>query len=202
MTQHDLFGDMFAPSPDTEGSQLLDLSPRQTCFFALRPSAADAARLDAQIESLLAAHGVKRKRVAFERLHITLEPIGNDEDLARVEAACRAADTIRMPPIAICLDAAMSYRGSDAFVLRGADGAAGLSGIRALRTALGCALADRGFRPSPKYDPHMTLSYDPRQRVDPVAVEPISFQAAEFALVKSHVGLTRHEVLRTWPLAG
>jgi 2'-5' RNA ligase len=107
-----------------------------------------------------------------------------------------------MPPISICLDAAMSYRGSDAFVLRDADGAAGVNGIRALRTALGCALADRGFRPSPKYDPHMTLSYDPRQRAEPVAVEPISFQVAEFALVKSHVGFTRHEVLRTWPLAG
>jgi 2'-5' RNA ligase len=87
-------------------------------------------------------------------------------------------------------------------VLRGADGAAGGNGLRALRTALGCALADRGFRPSPKYDPHMTLSYDPRARIEPVAVEPISFQAAEFALVKSHVGFTRHEVLRTWPLAG
>ena len=47
----------------------------------------------------------------------------------------------------------------------------------------------------------MTLSYDPRHHVARTAVDPIGFRATEFALVRSHIGLSRHEVVRTWPLA-
>lgn len=200
MTQHDLFGGSAPPAPALWRSAPQDLS-RQDCFFALRPSAADVARVDAEIECLLAAQGVKGKRVTADRLHITLEPIGWADDVESVEAACRAADMVRMPAVDIKLDVAMTYR-PDAFVLVGAEGASGLAGVHHLRTALGCALADRGFRPKAKFNPHMTLSYDPRSRVDSLAIEPISFRATEFVLIKSHLGQSRHEVLRTWALEG
>jgi 2'-5' RNA ligase len=198
MTQHDLFGDSVPASPANGRSGPLDPS-RQDCFFALRPSEADLARIDALIERLLAAHGVKGARVTAERLHITLEPIGWADDVESVEAACRAADMVRMPAVDVTLDAAMTYR-PDAFVLVGANGSSGLAGVHSLRTALGCALADRGFRPKAKFNPHMTLSYDPRSRVEPLAIDPISFRATEFVLVRSHLGQSRHEVLRSWPL--
>lgn len=200
MTQHDLFGGSIPLLPPGGRSGPQDLS-RQDCFFALRPSAADVARIAPLIEHLLVAQGIKGKRVTADRLHITLEPIGWADDVESVEAACRAADTVRMPAVDVTLDAAMTYR-PDAFVLVGADGSSGLAGVHDLRTALGCALADRGFRPKAKFNPHMTLSYDPRSRLDSLAIEPISFRATEFALVKSHLGQSRHEVLRSWPLNG
>ncbi len=114
-------------------------------------------------------------------------------------AACSAADMVRLPVMKIRLDAAATFAGpSGPFVLLGADG---LDGVRTLHTVLGCALADQGFRPSRAYEPHMTLSYDPHNRVDRMCIDPIDFQVAEFSLIKSHLGLTRHEVVRSWVLA-
>lgn len=198
MVQYELFGDGVLPPHAAEGRVPYELL-RQSCFFALRPSEADAGRIVAQAERLLATHGVRGTRIAAERLHITLEPIGWAEDVASMDAACRAADGVHMPPIDVSLGTAMTFR-PDAFVLL--DDPSRLDGVHALRTLLGCALADRGFRPKRQFNPHMTLSYDRRRRVDPVTIDPIIFRATEFVLIKSHVGLTRHEVLRTWALRG
>ena len=52
------------------------------------------------------------------------------------------------------------------------------------------------------YEPHMTFCYDSHNRAQPTHIDPIELHIAEFALIKSHIGLSRHEVLRTWPLSG
>lgn len=198
MAEQDLFGDVPAPVARPRQSRQPVAPPQHTWFFALRPAAAEAVGLAAYAETLLASHGVTGKRVGPERLHITLELVGHDADAAVVEAACRAADAVRFAAIDACFDAAMTFSApSGPFVLLGG---AGLDSVRALRTTLGCALAERGFTPPRSYEPHMTLCYDPRNRVERVALDPVGFQIAEFALVKSHIGLSRHEVLKVWPL--
>lgn len=203
MAEQDLFGDVPAPAArprEARKTRPQAATPQHTWFFALRPAIADAARLDAFAEDLLASHGVTGKRVGPDRLHITLELVGHDSEASVVEAACRAADVLRFPSIDARFDAAVTFSApSGPFVLLGGDG---LNGVRELRTALGCALAEQGFTPSRSYEPHMTLCYDPRNRVERIAIDPIGFQIAEFALVKSHIGLSRHEVLRKWPLMG
>lgn len=203
MAEQDLFGDVPAPAArphEARKTRPQVAPPQHTWFFALRPAIADAARLDAFAEKFLASHGVTGKRVGPERLHITLELVGSDTDANVVEAACRAADTLRFPTIDARFDAAVTFSApSGPFVLLGGDG---LNGVRELRTALGCVLAEQGFTPSRAFEPHMTLCYDPRNRVERIAIDPIGFQIAEFALVKSHIGLSRHEVLRVWPLNG
>lgn len=78
----------------------------------------------------------------------------------------------------------------------------GMAAVRRLRTELGCAMADHGFKPSRTYEPHMTLCYDAHNRAQPTHIDPVELHIAEFALIKSHIGLSRHEVLRTWPLHG
>ncbi len=198
MTVQDLFGEVPTPSPRPRRAPVAQ--PLHTWFFALRPSAADAARIDAFAEGLLASHGVSGKRVSAERLHITLDLVGHDVDEAAVGAACRAAEAVRAAALDACFDAVLTFgTPSGPCVLVGA---AGLDAVRALRTELGCAMADQGFTPARAYEPHMTLCYDPRHRVARTTVAPIGFRATEFALVKSHIGFSRHEVLRTWPLAG
>ena len=201
MAEQDLFGELPVPAarPRQSRSRPSVAPPQHTWFFALRPDVADAARLDACAQRLLASHGVTGKRVGPERLHITLELVGHDSDAKVLEAACRAADAVRFPAIDARFDAAVTFSApSGPFVLLGGDG---LNGVRELRTELGCALAEHGFSPPRAYEPHMTLGYDPRHRVERIAIDPVGFQIAEFALVKSHIGLSRHEVVRTWVLS-
>lgn len=202
MAEQDLFGEVPAPvaRPRQSRPRPSAAPPQHTWFFALRPAVADAARLDAFAEKLMTSHGVTGKRVGAERLHITLELVGHDSDERVVEAACRAADAVRFPAIDARFDAAVTFSApSGPFVLLGGEG---LDAVRELRTALGCAMAEHGFMPQRSYEPHMTLGYDPRHRVERISIDPIGFQIAEFALVKSHIGLSRHEVLRVWPLNG
>ena len=197
MSQGSLFGDAAAPAQQ-ESRQAAP--PRHTWFFALRPDPEDAQQIYARAESLLAGAGVSGKRISPDRLHVTLELVGHDIDEARVAAACRAADTIRVPGLDVRFDASMTFSApSGPFVLLGGEG---LDGVRRLRTALGCAMADAGFSPPRTYEPHMTLCYDPRHHQPRLPIEHIAFRANEFALVKSHIGYSRHEVLRTWPLLG
>ncbi|MGE3926450.1 MAG: 2'-5' RNA ligase family protein [Lautropia sp.] len=198
--EQDLLGDVppRAPRPrPTGGSAPL---PRHCWFFALRPDARDAARIHAFAGELLASRGISGSRIAPERLHVTLDLVGHDVNQAVVDAACGAADSIRLPALEVTFDTAGSFSApSGPFVLLGSEG---LDAVRALRISLGSALADWGFVPPRSYEPHMTLCYDRRRRVPRAPVAPIGFHAGEFALVKSHIGLSRHEVLRTWRLAG
>jgi len=194
VTQQDLFGDVSpSPQPGPPAS-----AQRYSWFFAVRPGEADAARIDTLADALLASHGVAGYRVGAARLHITLEEVAPE----LVDAACRAADTVRLPAFDVRFDTAMTFGSGGPFVLLGAKETDGLDALRELRTVLGCAMADRGFRPQRSFEPHMTLCYDSRSRVARVAIEPVTFRATEFALVKSHLGQSRHEVLRTWPLVG
>ena len=199
MTQQDLFGDRLPPTAKTRAKQTPAKQPKHTWFFALRPSMEDAHRLHAIANDLLAANGVTGKRIGPDRLHITLDLVGHDVTPEVVAIACRAADSIRFSPFEARFDSIMTFTApSGPVVLLGTDG---LESVRNLRTALASAMADCGFNPSRTYQPHMTLSYDPGHRLPQMPVEPISFVAKEFFLVKSHIGLSRHEVLRTWPCA-
>jgi 2''-5'' RNA ligase len=202
VTQQNLFEQPAPPKPPRRKAQPSDgpqrVRAQHNWFFALRPSVEDAARIHAQTQGLLDGAGIRAKRIAPERLHITLEFIGDEVDDEILERAYRAADMIRFPPIDAQFDAALTFsRSSGPLVLVGG---AGLDAVRKLRSELACALADHGFKLPRNYEPHMTLCYDSRHRLRRTTIEPISFHTAEFALVKSHIGFSRHEVLRTWPL--
>ena len=198
MPEQDLFGDVPAPAQHARQPRKTAAQPLHTWFFALRPSVEDARRIQTFAEDLLASHGITGKTTGVERLHITLELVGHDVEESSLAAACRAGDAVSHATINARFDAAMTFSApSGPCVLLGG---AGLDGVRQLRTALAFAMADQGFSPVLNYEPHMTLAYDPRHRLSRVPIEPIGFRATEFVLVKSHIGFSRHEVLRTWPL--
>lgn len=198
MTQQNLFGEPPAQATNGQDARKLGQPLLHTWFFALRPAIEDARRIRTFAEKLLSSHGVSGKRIDPERLHITLELVGHDVDDALVDASCRAADAVSFPVMEARFEAAMTFAGpSGPLVLLGGKG---LDEVRGLRTALGCAMADRGFAPPRAYEPHMTLCYDEKHRLARTPIEPISFHVCDFALVKSHIGFSRHEVLRTWRL--
>lgn len=200
MNQQGLFGDPPAQDSRPRSSDTKEAQALHTWFFALRPSAEDALRIHAFGGKLLSEMGVSGRLTDPERLHVTLEWLGPDVDDAAIEAACRAADTLRFSRSEARFDAALTFSAPKGpFVLLGGEG---LDDVRRLRNGLVMAMADRGFKPSRAYEPHMTLCYDQRHRVARTSIEPIGITVTEFALVKSHVGLSRHEVLRTWQLNG
>lgn len=198
MPERDLFGEVPAPAPRPERSRKARVQPLHTWFFALRPAVPDALGIAAFAQELLAAHGVAGKPIDAERLHVTLELVGHDVDSEWLERACQAADALKHASVDVRFDAAMTFSApSGPFVLLGD---AGLDGVRELRTALACAMADKGFTPSRSYEPHMTLGYDPRHRIVRFPLAAPGFRATEFCLIKSHIGFSRHEVLRRWQL--
>ena len=205
MSQQDLFGDApeSAPTPRPRQPRSPAAAAQHSWFFALRPHSEDAARIDAFAQRLLVSHGITGKRIGPDRLHISLVAVGDDIAAGEVDAACSAADKVHLPAITARFDSAMTFSAPQGpFVLLGAKGMDGMDAVRRLRTALGCAMADHGFKPSRSYEPHMTLCYDAHNRAQPTHIDPIELHIAEFALIKSHIGLSRHEVLRTWPLHG
>lgn len=198
MANADLFGDLPVPRATPPAPRAAQPSQgAHAWFFALRPSQEDAARIAGLAGDLLARHRVSGQRQAPDRLHISLDAVGGDVDAEVVAAACRAADAVRFPSVEVRFDA-LAVFGGPTLVLTGDEGVAG---VRALRLALGCALADQGFTPPKAFGPHMTLCYRPRPAPPRTPIEPVVFRATEFALVKSHLGFARHEVVRTWPLA-
>ena len=199
MPERDLFGEVPAPAPRPERPRKATVQPRHTWFFALRPSVPDAVSIAAFAQDLLAAKGVSGKPIDAQRLHVTLELVGHDVGAECLERACQAADSVKHASVDVRFDAAMTFAApSGPFVLLGDSG---LDGVRELRTALACAMADKGFTSSRSYEPHMTLGYDPQHRVARFPLAAMGFRGAEFCLIKSHIGLSRHEVLRRWQLA-
>ena len=74
--------------------------------------------------------------------------------------------------------------------------------LRALYRSIaeGMAAARAPLRGGTGFSPHMTLFYQGGSPIDR-RVEPFEWLTEELLLVRSLVGLTRHEVLRRWPLA-
>ncbi len=178
-------------------------APTDRLFLALFPSADDAARLSRQASALREQFGLAGKLLAPERLHVTLHHLGDHVGLREdtVDAARRAADTVRLPPVEVAFDQAMSFathRGTHPLVL--------CSGrpheaLRQLWQTLDLAL-QRAACPKPRsgtFTPHMTLLYD-RERMPVQVVKPLAWTAHEFVLVHSLLGQTKHIVLGRWPL--
>lgn len=162
-------------------------------FFALLPPPWAAAEIE-RLSNML-GHG---RRVLTWHLHMTLAitpdyetlPIGLPERLMRMPA------DMLLATFALGLDRLSSNGRS--LALCPSDPPDYLFFLqhqfqRALRRS--CCL-----RPGYKFGPHFTLLHR-RDAEFRRAIAPIGWQADELALVHSHVGLTRHDILKRWPLS-
>ncbi len=173
--------------------------PRFRLFFALFPEVGEAAKISALGMQLRTQNLLSGKPLAAHRLHVTLHDLGGYEAVPDelVAAAIRVAATISVASFDVVFDQVMSFPGSGAYVLCGD---AGTEAASAFRQQLGVAMGESDIRWSTAFKPHMTLLYDP-MTILPQAIEPVRWHVAEFALVKSHVGKTVHEILGRWSLA-
>lgn len=188
-----------------EGEQLSLLGfepapPTDRLFFAIFPDA-DAAGELADRARRLRGDAVAGTAVAADRLHVTLNHLGDYDGLPRdiVAKALTAGPLVEASAFRVSFDRAESF--GRPFVLRHvADDA---SPLAAFQKGLGEAMARAGLgrHVERNFTPHVTLFYDERPR-PPTLVEPVSWRVEEFALVHSLLGQTRHVILERWPLRG
>ncbi len=146
---------------------------------------------------MIRADGLRGKAFPAHRLHVTLHDLGGYHVVPHgmVVAANAAGDAVAKPGFEIVFDRAASFAGG-AFVLYGSNG---VEQLATFRQDLGVAMMNAGLRPTSSLTPHMTLLHD-QQRIAEHPVEPVRWNAREFALVKSHVGKGVHEILGRWTL--
>ena len=180
-------------------------TPSDRLLFLTYPDMDAAARIAGRVADLRAEHGLRGKPVAPERLHITLNHLGDHAGVPQdmVALAREAAETVTMSPFDVVFDRVVSFGGKPGnlpFVLRGGDGLDQLLGFQQI---LAAAMRKTGSRlgkwAESNFTPHVTLLYD-RQSVAERAIEPISWTVREFVLVHSLLGRTQHVVVGRWPL--
>ncbi|WP_250434600.1 MULTISPECIES: RNA 2',3'-cyclic phosphodiesterase [unclassified Caballeronia] len=176
--------------------------PTDSLFFAIYPDAVAAARIAELAARLRIEHTLKARAIPADRLHVTLHYLGAFAGVpADVAAhACAAASRIALPPVDVTLDRIESFSGRRArrpLVVSGDV----TEPLDALERTLGAALEAAGIalKRHPRFTPHVTLLYD-EHRVARERIEPIAWTVREFALVRSRLGKSQHEVLARWPL--
>lgn len=148
--------------------------------------------------------GLTGERLEALRLHTTMVHVSDRKSLRSQDmyAAELAANAVRISPFKLSFSRMGSFRGMPKkgrplrhpLVLLADDGP-----IMDLYNMLGSGLRQYEFRVAEEFQPHLTLSYN-EQFVPMRAIEPITFQVTEFALVHSELWLTKYNILRTWSL--
>ena len=183
----------------------IDGTPRLTdrLFFAIFPDKANAIRIAQLTHQLRAQLGLLGKPLAENRLHVTLQYLGDHSGLPQelITRAIQAAATVEMPAFEIVFNHILSFsrkRHNRPLVLCGDEG---VIAIALFQRQLGNALQRLGLGRwvAPIYTPHLTLLYDDRC-ITTQAVDEISWIAREFVLVHSLLGQSQHVPLARWPL--
>jgi RNA 2',3'-cyclic 3'-phosphodiesterase len=163
-------------------------------FFAIFPDEAARARISDIAQRLRQQHNLKSLAIPADRLHITLHHLGAFDGLPAdvVQHACDAASAIKLPPVEVTLDRIESFssrRPKRPIVLSG--------DITPSLQALVQAIDPEAHRP---FKPHVTLLYDAQRIAREAVPEPVAWISREFALMRSHLGQSRHETLARWML--
>ena len=173
-----------------------------TLFFAILPDVATARRIGGMAQGLRAAHGLRGKLIAPERLHITLHHLGDHAGLPTnlLETAQAVAATVVVPPFEVLFDRVISFGLSRnrPVVLVGGEA---LGGLHRFQQALGAAMVKGGLgqHAESHFTPHVTLLYNESEFPEQ-AVEPVGWTVREFVLVHSLRGKSIHRHLARWPL--
>jgi RNA 2',3'-cyclic 3'-phosphodiesterase len=171
-------------------------------FFSIFPDALTASRVAQAARRYHREHGLRGEPQTASRLHITLQYLGQFNDVPEriVAEACDAAARVRMPPFAVMLDRVLSFSNQEGrypLVLLGEDGVVGLAMLYGL---LGAELRKVGLKARSGFTPHMTLIYGGGRRIGEQVVEPVCWTVCELVLVQSLIGKTKHVRLGQWPL--
>lgn len=188
------------PSPQGKGSPKPPAGKLPfSVFFSIFLPPPIAKPIAAQVASFGREHGLVGKPLLPHRLHITLHDLGNFAEVPTelVQLALAAGGAVGAAAFEVTFNHAMSFPSSGTYVVCG--DATGTAALVAFRETLGAAMTEAGLKVKKSFTPHMTVAYD-RHHIAKHDIEPITWTAGEFTLIKSHVGKGVHEVLGCWPL--
>ena len=180
------------PTPDPRRHQRL--------FFALLPDASTREAMARGVDTQLGA-GISGRRTPSALYHMTLSYLGEFDSApaSLVDAACRAAATVRVPAFDLRLSCLGSFRQGRGWLWwLGPD--ATPQGLQALWQALDAALLGARIRrpPDTAFRPHVTVLRGCDRAPPTDALVDIAWPVREFALVTSQAGAYRP--LGCWPL--
>lgn len=188
--------------PSFDGFDLQE--PVGNLFFAVKPDVAARVQIDAVTRSLRAEHGLHGRVIDEDRLHVTLQFLGEFAGLPGhvLAAAKRAGESVSVDAFDLTFDSAASFgagRDRRPLVLRGQGDA--IAAVVALHDALATRLAAAGLKPDTRHEfvPHLTVLYD-EHAIAPRSIEPVGWRVQEFHLLRSFVGASRYETLASWTL--
>jgi len=179
--------------------------PRHGLFFAIMIPLPEHAQLTACFQGFQSACAFRSRPIEPDRLHVSLLSVfvGDDLPEEEIRTAIRAGDAIRFEPFALTFSSALTFRNSRSkmpFVLASQKGAEAINGLRfEIGTAHSTLSGSHSYRHTP-INPHITLIWD-YIAVPERPISPLTMIVQEFALVHSHIGLSRYDVLKRWPLA-
>ncbi len=178
-------------------------APTDRLFFAFFPDEAAVERIVAEAVRLRVRHRLRGKPLAADRFHITLLHIGDYHGLPKgiVADAIAGAEKVSAPPVEVAFDQVGSFatrNGNLPLVLRASEADALLAFQRILCTEM--IKAGVRYKGGAQFTPHVTLLYDAASvPIEPI--DPIRWTAADFVLVHSLLGQTRHIPLARWSLS-
>lgn len=165
-------------------------------FFALWPDAPTAGALDRALRALRLGSA---RRIAPERLHITLAFLGIVDE-TRLPVLERAGSAIAAAPFTLVLDRLEIWREAGVVCLCPAQESPELLAlVERLREALGASGFPCDHRP---YRTHLTIARNARRERIAGPVPPLPWPVGEYTLVESVLRPegAAYAVLRRWPL--
>ena len=170
-------------------------------FFCVFPDPAAREAIAAETDALRVEHSLSGPAIRPNRLHATLHYLGEHliDRADIVDTATTAAARVRHAPFEVTLARVSSFstrNDKHPCVLLCPEERPPIHGLwRELSNHLMAAGFGRYLKR--EFTPHVTVLYDTRVLI-PHAIEPICWQARDFALVRSWQG--EYEVIGSWPL--
>lgn len=177
---------------------------RHNLFFAVMVPSEHSAEFTGRFQNFQKIYPFRGKPIGADRLHLSVYAAYRGDDLPNevVQVAIQTGDAIRFAPFSLSFDTALTYRNRRSkmpFVLAAKENTEAVNGLRLqIGSAYSRKRGGASYRHRP-ISPHVTLIWDniivPTQQI-----EPVSMIVQEFALVDSHIGKSRYEIVRRWPL--
>ncbi|HET6784092.1 MAG TPA: 2'-5' RNA ligase family protein [Pseudoxanthomonas sp.] len=170
-------------------------------FFCVFPEPTAREAIVAETDALRVEHSLIGPAIRPNRLHATLHYLGEHlmDRTDIVDAAATAASRVRHAPFEVTLARASSFstrNDKHPCVLLCPEERPPIHGLwRELSNHLMAGGFGRYLKR--EFTPHVTVLYDTRV-LTPHAIEPIRWQARDFALVRSRQG--EYEAIGSWPL--
>ena len=138
---------------------------------------------------------------SHDRMHVSLNAVGKYADFPEdiVFAVSAAMATVKAAPFEVTFDRVMHVASANAVVLGNAVRSEEIMDLH-VQLAKEMWAVGLTFSYNPRFMPHMTLLVDAAPVAEHRLVEPVSWIAREFVLIRSVTGKSGYDYIDRWPL--